>query len=75
MFSSSIDGTEDTAVASSEVQRATRAVSQPRTRHAIWLHAEGHTYQQIAEQLGIEGGAKTVENMISYARKQARKTA
>nr|WP_157554196.1 sigma factor-like helix-turn-helix DNA-binding protein [Herbidospora sakaeratensis] len=61
-----ITGPEQRLVVQSEVERAIKAISNPRVRHAVLLHAMGMPHREIGEELGISD--KAVERMIANER-------
>jgi DNA-directed RNA polymerase specialized sigma24 family protein len=66
-----IKGIEHAVIAKHDLADALTQVSTERARKALFLHTAGHTYQEIAEQLGLQN-VKQVENMIGYQRSQLR---
>lgn len=73
IFAASIRGIEDSVVTNSEVREALASVTTTHAKIALMLYAQGYKHQEIADRLGIVGGAKAVENMITYQKKLARK--
>lgn len=74
LFTSSVRGIEDSVITNSEVRDAMRLVSTTKARIALMMSAQGYRYDEIADRLGLVGGAKAVENMITYQKKKARKS-
>ncbi|NKR90443.1 sigma-70 family RNA polymerase sigma factor [Rhodococcus hoagii] len=70
----SIRGIESTVVAREETIEALHRVTSERARAAFLLHDQGYSYQEIASRLGL-ADAKSVENMLSYQRRQLRRGA
>ncbi|OLT52877.1 hypothetical protein BJF87_12375 [Gordonia sp. CNJ-863] len=69
-----LHGIEDAVITSDAVRHALRSITTPRARSALVMHAQGYPYQEIADYLGIAGGAKAIENMITYQKKRARRS-
>ncbi|GAB7072102.1 sigma-70 family RNA polymerase sigma factor [Mycobacterium hodleri] len=63
-----VDGVERTVIGRDELNTTLGRISTDRAVKALLLHAQGDTYRQIAEQLGLTD-AKQVENLIAYQRK------
>ena len=61
-----IRGIEETLVARDAVAEAMAQLTTPRARQALFLQEVGFTQREIADQLGLPGGAKAVENLIGY---------
>lgn len=74
IFAASIRGIEDSVVTRSEVREALASVTTTHAKIALMLYAQGYKHREIADRLGIVGGAKAVENMITYQKKLVRKT-
>ncbi len=70
MFTTSIRGIEETVVTSSEVRDALASVSTTHAKIALVLSSQGYSHQEIADLVGIVGGAKAVGNMIAYQKKK-----
>lgn len=70
VFASSIRGIEEAVVTSAEVRDALASVSTAHAKIALMLSSQGYTHQEIADRVGIAGGAKAVENMIAYQKKK-----
>ena len=66
-------GIESLVVTSIEAREAMASVTTARARLALMLHSQGYKYEEIATRLGVAGGAKKVENMISYQRRILRR--
>lgn len=61
-----IHGIEDTIVTRDAVAEAMAQLTTPRARRALFLQSIGYSQSEIAEELGLPGGAKAVENLIGY---------
>lgn len=61
-----VPSVEDLVMNRAQVDRALRAVREPRVRQVLVLHATGLTYTEIGRRLGVT--AKTVERMIANER-------
>ncbi len=70
-----IRGIEETIVARDAVAEALAQLTTPRARQALFLQEAGYTQSEIADQLGLAGGAKAVENLIGYQHTLIRKRA
>jgi DNA-directed RNA polymerase specialized sigma24 family protein len=67
-------GIEELVVARAVAKDALATITTPQARRAFMLHSQGYKYDEIADHLGVIGGAKKVENMISYQRRLMKKT-
>lgn len=70
-----IRGIEETVVARDAVAEALAQLTTPRARQALFLQEVGYSQSEIADQLGLAGGAKAVENLIGYQHTLFRKRA
>lgn len=61
-----IRGIEDTIVTRDAVAEAMAQLTTDRARRALFLQEFGYSQSEIAEELGLPGGAKAVENLIGY---------
>ncbi|MDZ7931873.1 MAG: sigma-70 family RNA polymerase sigma factor [Rhodococcus sp. (in: high G+C Gram-positive bacteria)] len=66
-------GIEGMVVTTIELREAIASVTTAHARVALMLHSQGYKYDEIADRLGVPGGAKKVENMISYQRRLLRR--
>lgn len=70
----SIRGIESSVIPKMETVEALRKVKTGRARAALLLHAQGYTYEEISQKLGL-ADAKSVENMLTYQKRLLRRGA